>query len=60
MAYKLFVDSDVIIDFFTDREPYVNPASELFELFHSSHDALEFLENERKKRGLTSLLRQPG
>ncbi|MFX1626741.1 PIN domain-containing protein [Riemerella anatipestifer] len=32
MDYKLFVDSDVVIDFFTDREPYVNPASELFEL----------------------------
>lgn len=32
MAYKLFVDTDVVIDFFTDREPHVNPASELFEL----------------------------
>lgn len=32
MEYKLFVDSDVIIDFFTDREPYANSASELFEL----------------------------
>ncbi|WP_293297501.1 PIN domain-containing protein [Pedobacter sp. UBA4863] len=32
MAYNLFVDSDVVIDFFTDREPYANPASELFEL----------------------------
>jgi predicted nucleic acid-binding protein len=32
MAYKLFIDSDVVIDFFTDREPHVNPASELFEL----------------------------
>ena len=32
MGYKLFVDSDVVIDFFTDREPHVNPASELFEL----------------------------
>lgn len=32
MKYKLFVDSDVVIDFFTDREPHVNPASELFEL----------------------------
>tara|TARA_B100000953_G_C17967384_1_gene405034 strand:+ start:537 stop:959 length:423 start_codon:yes stop_codon:yes gene_type:complete len=30
--YKLFIDSDVIIDFFTDREPHANPASELFEL----------------------------
>ncbi|WP_158859124.1 type II toxin-antitoxin system VapC family toxin [Lunatibacter salilacus] len=32
MAYKLFVDSDVVIDFFTDRDPHANPASELFEL----------------------------
>ncbi|PQV50329.1 PIN domain-containing protein [Jejuia pallidilutea] len=32
MEYKLFVDSDVVIDFFTDRELHVNPASELFEL----------------------------
>ncbi len=32
MEYKLFIDSDVIIDFFTDREPYVNPATEIFEL----------------------------
>ncbi len=32
MAYKLFIDSDVVIDFFTDREPHANPASELFEL----------------------------
>lgn len=32
MVYKLFVDSDVVIDFFTDREPHANPASELFEL----------------------------
>jgi len=32
MVYKLFIDSDVIIDFFTDREPYANSASELFEL----------------------------
>ena len=32
MAYKLFVDSDVVIDFFTDREPHANLASELFEL----------------------------
>lgn len=32
MEYKIFVDFDVVIDFFTDREPYVNPASELFEL----------------------------
>lgn len=32
MAFKLFVDSDVVIDFLTDREPHVNPASELFEL----------------------------
>ncbi|MFT4093556.1 MAG: PIN domain-containing protein [Niabella sp.] len=32
MGYNLFVDSDVVIDFFTDRAPHVNPASELFEL----------------------------
>ncbi|MCB0649391.1 MAG: PIN domain-containing protein [Saprospiraceae bacterium] len=32
MEYKLFIDSDVVIDFFTDRAPHVNPASELFEL----------------------------
>lgn len=29
---KLFIDSDVVIDFFTDREPFANPASELFDL----------------------------
>ena len=29
MEYKLFVDSNVVIDFFTDREHYANPASEL-------------------------------
>lgn len=32
MEYKIFVDSDVVIDFFTDRQPHANPASELFEL----------------------------
>jgi len=32
MAFNLFIDADVVIDFFTDREPHVNPASELFEL----------------------------
>ena len=32
MVFKLFLDSDVVIDFFTDREPHANPASELFEL----------------------------
>ena len=32
MEYKLFIDSDVVIDFFTDREPHANPASEIFEL----------------------------
>ncbi len=32
MAPKIFLDSDVVIDFFTDREPFANPASELFEL----------------------------
>ena len=32
MVYKLFIDSDVVIDFFTDRDPYANAASKLFEL----------------------------
>ncbi len=32
MVFKLFIDSDVVIDFFTDREPHANPESELFEL----------------------------
>jgi len=32
MEYNLFVDSDIVIDFFTDRAPHANPASELFEL----------------------------
>jgi len=32
MEYKLFVDSDVVIDYFTDRGPNANSASELFEL----------------------------
>ena len=32
MAYKLFIDSDVVIDYFTDRDVFANPASELFEL----------------------------
>lgn len=32
MKTKVFVDSDVIIDFFTDREQFVNPASRIFEL----------------------------
>lgn len=32
MGYKLFLDTDVVIDFFTDREPFATPASELFEL----------------------------
>lgn len=32
MAFRLFIDSDVVIDFFTDRQPHANPASELFEL----------------------------
>ena len=34
--HTLFVDSDVIIDFFTDRKPHVNPASELFDLNEKS------------------------
>lgn len=32
MRAKIFVDSDVVIDFFTDREPHANPASEIFDL----------------------------
>lgn len=32
MANKIFIDSDVVIDFFTDRMPFANPASEIFEL----------------------------
>lgn len=31
MANRIFVDSDVVIDFFTDRMPFANPASELFD-----------------------------
>lgn len=32
MKLKLFVDTDVVIDFFADREPHVTAASQLFEL----------------------------
>jgi len=32
MAFKLFIDADVVIDLFTEREPHVHPASELFDL----------------------------
>lgn len=32
MRSKVFVDLDVVIDFFTDREPFANPASKIFEL----------------------------
>lgn len=32
MVFKLFIDSDVVIDFFTDRGSHANPASELFQL----------------------------
>ncbi|WP_162344277.1 type II toxin-antitoxin system VapC family toxin [Cyclobacterium salsum] len=32
MAARIFLDSDVVIDFFTDREPFANPASEIFDL----------------------------
>ena len=32
MASNIFIDSDVVIDFFTDRDPHVDPASELFDL----------------------------
>lgn len=31
MVSKIFVDADVIIDFFIDREPFANPASKIFE-----------------------------
>ncbi len=37
MGYKIFIDSDVVIDFFTDRDPHVNPASQLFELNEQGH-----------------------
>ena len=40
MAFKLFIDSDVVIDFFTDREPHANPASELFDLNERGNVAL--------------------
>ncbi len=40
MASKLFIDSDVVIDFFTDREPHANPASELFDLNEQGEVAL--------------------
>ena len=32
MTFKVFVDTDVIIDFLTDRQPFANASSELFEL----------------------------
>lgn len=32
MVNKIFIDSDVVFDFFTDRKPFANPASEIFEL----------------------------
>jgi len=32
MIPKLFLDTDILMDFFTDREPFVNSASEIFEL----------------------------
>jgi len=37
MKRKVFVDSDVVIDFFTDREPFANPASRVFELNELGH-----------------------
>lgn len=42
MVFKLFIDSDVVIDFFTDREPHANPASELFEL-HEKGNVILYL-----------------
>lgn len=41
MGYKLFVDSDVVIDYFTDRAPHANSASELFELMNK--DILNYI-----------------
>ncbi len=32
MRSKLFIDSDVVIDLFTDRKHFANSASELFDL----------------------------
>lgn len=32
MEYRLFIDTDIVIDYLTDRAPYANAASELFEL----------------------------
>ena len=32
MASKIFIDADIVIDFFTDRSPFANSASEIFEL----------------------------
>ena len=40
MVYKIFIDSDVVIDFFTDRAPHANPASELFELYENGNVVL--------------------
>ena len=40
MAFKLFIDSDVVIDFFTDRAPHANPASELFEFSEQGNATL--------------------
>ncbi|MCF6268787.1 MAG: PIN domain-containing protein [Melioribacteraceae bacterium] len=31
MRSKIFIDSDIVIDFFTDRKPFANSASEIFE-----------------------------
>ena len=32
MVYKLFLDTDVLIDFFTNRTPFANATAEIFEL----------------------------
>lgn len=32
MVYKLFLDSDIVIDFFSDRKPFANSSSKLFDL----------------------------
>ena len=34
MAHKIFLDTDVVIDFFTDRYPHAAPMGALFELAH--------------------------
>ncbi|MCB9033031.1 MAG: PIN domain-containing protein [Chitinophagales bacterium] len=40
MIYRLFIDSDVIIDFFTNRTPFADSASQLLELNHKGEITL--------------------